>query len=142
MPVRKKKIGPFNYLLGKVGLVMDTALEVVYALKTEIVMVACTIALITAIQAQGRELPIYQAKKLPPPTKEECAKLQFRFGIVAGAVPVLIQELNAVDGLTEAGYDYLRHLPEGLSQILGRLCPHLVPKVIYTPDPDMKEEAQ
>ena len=77
MPRRKvNKKGPFNLILGYLGLVIDTVLEVMYALKTELVMVACTLALIGAIQTKGVEYVDRPALTLPtgpvPPTVHEC----------------------------------------------------------------------
>ena len=89
MPQRKvNKKGPFNLVLGYLGLVIDTVLEVMYALKTELVMVACTLALIGAIQSKGVDYT--DALTLPtpqiPPTVQEC---------IAG--------LNMADALGELG---------------------------------------
>lgn len=138
---RVSKKGPVATLLSFVGtytgLVIDTVLEVLYALKTELVMVACTLVIVAAIEnkpVEPIELPSVayaDANKVPQLTPAECDKLDLQLGMVYNGIMVLLKHLVKIDGLKPNGESYIRYelKPEMIGELV-KLCPHFLDRRI------------
>ena len=131
MPRRKvNKKGPFNLILGYLGLAIDTVLEIIYTLKTELVMVACTLALIGAIQTKGVEYVEDLKLKEPtgPVTEYECRLgIQTANGVVALADQIHA-ELAELGDLAPEHVQYFKGLRQSLYDQIIKHCPMLVHK--------------